>query len=247
MYRDNFKEEQEDIKLLVSRYEEMLTNEGIGFFEKKQFTQLINYYEARDKTKQALYVIENALEQHPFSATFYIRKAQFLIDANKEPEALDLLEQAEIYHFPLDKIAQENLNEYFDKLTPESFETATSIEIEGRSIGVMKKAEGVIMIEFLSLCDGPRSQTDYIEISREYQTVLLANVQQMDESKDDIARRFIAMVDEFYDHNIKLVISAAVPVISLYSDGRLQFEFERTKSRLQEMQSHDYLASAHKA
>jgi tetratricopeptide (TPR) repeat protein len=97
MYRDNFKEEQEDIKLLVSRYEEMLTNEGIGFFEKKQFTQLINYYEARKKIKEALYVIENALTQHPFSATFYIRKAQFMIDANKEPEALDLLDQAETY------------------------------------------------------------------------------------------------------------------------------------------------------
>jgi len=97
MYRDNFKEEQEDIKLLVRQYEGMLTNEGVGFFEKKQFTQLINYYEARNKIKKALYVIENALEQHPFSATFYIRKAQFLIDANKEPEALDLLEQAEIY------------------------------------------------------------------------------------------------------------------------------------------------------
>ena len=97
MYRDNFKEEQEDIKLLVRQYEGMLNNEGIGFFEKKQFTQLINYYEARNKTEQALYVIENALAQHPFSATFYIRKAQFLIDANKEPEALDLLEQAETY------------------------------------------------------------------------------------------------------------------------------------------------------
>lgn len=97
MYRDNFKEEQEDIKLLVRQYEGMLNNEGIGFFEKKQFTQLINYYEARDKIKKALNVIENALEQHPFSATFYIRKAQFLMDANKEPEALELLEQAEIY------------------------------------------------------------------------------------------------------------------------------------------------------
>jgi tetratricopeptide (TPR) repeat protein len=97
MYRDNFKEEQEDIHLLVRQYEEMLNKDGVGFFEKKQFTQLINYYEANDKIKKALNVIENALEQHPFSATFYIRKAQFLIDDNKEPEALELLEQAELY------------------------------------------------------------------------------------------------------------------------------------------------------
>lgn len=155
------------------------------------------------------------------------------------------LEQAEIYHFPLDKAAQENLDDYFDKLTPEKYKSNTSIDIEGRKISVMKKAEGVIMIEFLSLCDGPRSQTDYIEISREYQTVLLANVQQMDETKDDIARRFIAMVDEFYERKVKLIISAEVDMEELYTTGRLSFEFRRCLSRLQEMQSRDYLSEPH--
>lgn len=155
------------------------------------------------------------------------------------------LEQAEIYHYPLDKAAQENLNDYFDKLTPEKYESNSSIDIEGRKIEVMKKAEGVVMVDFLSLCDGPRSQTDYIEISREFQTVLLANVRQMDEAKDDIARRFIAMVDEFYERKVKLIISAEVDMEALYISGRLSFEFRRCLSRLQEMQSRDYLSQAH--
>ena len=158
---------------------------------------------------------------------------------------LRTLEQAEIYHFPLDKAAQENLNEYFAKLSPEKYDADVPIEIEGREILSLKKAEGVIMFEFLALCDGPRSQTDYIEISREYQTVLLANVVQMDETKDDIARRFIAMVDEFYERKVKLIISAEVDMEYLYSNGRLMFEFQRCLSRLQEMQSRDYLSQAH--
>jgi cell division protein ZapE len=155
------------------------------------------------------------------------------------------LEQAEIYHFPLDKEAQTNLNEYFAQLSPEHFETDVPIDIEGRQIPAMKKAKGVIMFEFLALCDGPRSQTDYIEISREFQTVLLANVTQMDETKDDIARRFIAMIDEFYERKVKLIISAEVDMENLYINGRLTFEFQRCLSRLQEMQSRDYLSEPH--
>lgn len=155
------------------------------------------------------------------------------------------LEQAEIYHYPLDKAAQQNLDSYFAKLAPDHHGETTSIEIEGRHIRVMKKAEDVVMFDFLDLCDGPRSQTDYIELSKEFHTVLLANVMQMDESKDDIARRFIAMVDEFYERKVKLIISAEVKAEELYSNGRLSFEFQRCLSRLQEMQSRDYLSHAH--
>jgi len=96
MYRDNFKKEQED-KTLVEQYENMLAEGGIGFFEKHDFTKLIDYYEREDQTKQALDVVEHALIQHPYSATFIIRKAQFFMDENREPEALKLLEQAELF------------------------------------------------------------------------------------------------------------------------------------------------------
>jgi len=117
--------------------------------------------------------------------------------------------------------------------------------IESRDIPVLRDADGVVMIEFESLCDGPRSQTDYIEISRIYHTVLLANVKTMNQDNDDIARRFIAMVDEFYERHVKLIISAEVAMESLYQGGRLEFEFKRCISRLQEMQSHEYLGRQH--
>ena len=109
----------------------------------------------------------------------------------------------------------------------------------------MRNADGVLMIEFESLCKGPRSQSDYIELSRCYHSVLLANVEQMGQGTDDVARRFIAMVDEFYERNVKLIISAQVALEELYTEGLLSFEFRRCLSRLKEMQSHDYLATEH--
>nr|WP_136251823.1 cell division protein ZapE [Ningiella ruwaisensis] len=160
---------------------------------------------------------------------------------------LRTLERAEIYHYPLDDDAQRNLNKYFDLLAAEKGEDNTFVEIEGRNIPAMRKAESVIMFEFRALCDGPRSQSDYIEISKEYNSVLLANVEQMDERVDDIARRFIAMVDEFYERKVKLIMSSEVPLEKLYGKGRLNFEFQRCLSRLQEMQSRKYLAQAHLA
>jgi cell division protein ZapE len=105
----------------------------------------------------------------------------------------------------------------------------------------------VIWFDFPQVCDGPRSQDDYIELSRLYQTVLLSNVPRFDRSLENQARRFIALVDEFYDRRVKLILSAATPVANLYAGQRLAHEFERTRSRLIEMQSHDYLAAAHRA
>lgn len=155
------------------------------------------------------------------------------------------LEKANIYHYPLDDDAQRNLNTYFDLLTAEKFDKDTFVEIEGRHIPALRKAESVIMFEFRALCDGPRSQSDYIQLSREYNTVLVANVEQMGANVEDIARRFIAMVDEFYERKVKLIMSSEVPVEKLYSQGRLTFEFQRCLSRLQEMQSRSYLAQQH--
>jgi cell division protein ZapE len=105
--------------------------------------------------------------------------------------------------------------------------------------------EGVLYMEFEQLCCTPRSQSDYIELARLFHTVLLANVQPMGTGTDDAARRFIAMVDEFYERHVKLIMSAAVPMQELYGEGLLNFEFKRCLSRLQEMQSHEYLARVH--
>jgi cell division protein ZapE len=158
---------------------------------------------------------------------------------------LRTLERAEIFLTPLDIEAQKSLNRYFNQLSAEKFESDTFVEIEGRNIPAMRKAESVIMFEFRALCDGPRSQSDYIELSREYNTVLVANVEQMSASIDDIARRFIAMIDEFYERKVKIIMSCEVPIEQLYTEGRLSFEFERCLSRLQEMQSRSYLARQH--
>ena len=158
---------------------------------------------------------------------------------------LRTLEQAEIYHFPLDNQANKNLHKYFSQLAPELGVENQAIEIESRQIPTLHYADGVVMFEFRAICDGPRSQTDYMELSRLYHTVLIANVEQMGQATDDIARRFIAMVDEFYERNVKLILSAEVSMETLYSDGQLSFEFRRCLSRLKEMQSHDYLATQH--
>ena len=158
---------------------------------------------------------------------------------------LRTLQQAEIYHHPLDAQAQLNLDTYFAQLAPEAGTVDEVITIENRPITSLRNADGVLMLSFRELCDGPRSQADYMELSRLYHTVLLANVEQMGLATDDIARRFIAMVDEFYERNVKLIISAEVPLLELYTEGRLNFEFRRCLSRLQEMQSEDYLALAH--
>ncbi|WP_282176887.1 cell division protein ZapE [Vibrio nereis] len=160
---------------------------------------------------------------------------------------LRTLEQAEIYHYPLDEQAHSNLHHYFEQLIGEGKRGERVIEINHRQIDVIETSEGVLHASFAQLCQSARSQNDYIELSRIYHTVLLADVKQMGKTIDDAARRFIALVDEFYERNVKLIISAEVALEALYTTGQLEFEFKRCQSRLIEMQSHDYLAKEHLA
>jgi cell division protein ZapE len=158
---------------------------------------------------------------------------------------LRTLEQAEIYHFPLDAKATENLELYFNKLASDVGKVGESMLINNRELKTIMVSEGIVYFDFSVLCESARSQGDYMEISQLCHTVLLANVKQMGVDTDDSTRRFIALVDEFYERNVKLIVSAEVALDNLYSGGRLSFEFKRCLSRLQEMQSHDYLASEH--
>lgn len=160
---------------------------------------------------------------------------------------LRTLEQAEIYHFPLDAQADKNLRHYYEQLVGENKQIQTTIDINHRQIAVIQASDGVLHASFEQLCQSARSQNDYIEMSRIYHTVLLADVKQMDRTIDDAARRFIALVDEFYERHVKLIISAEVALEALYSGGQLEFEFKRCQSRLIEMQSHEYLAKEHLA
>lgn len=158
---------------------------------------------------------------------------------------LRTLEQAEIYHFPLDAQADINLRTYYQQLVGEGKEVLTQVEVNHRQLDVVEASDGVLHGTFAQLCQSARSQNDYIELSKIYHTVLLAEVEQMSATSDDAARRFIALVDEFYERNVKLIISAEVALEELYTHGQLEFEFKRCQSRLIEMQSHDYLAKEH--
>lgn len=161
---------------------------------------------------------------------------------------LRALEQAELYHYPLNSEVEAALEKSFRSLLMENVkihENETLI-VENREILARKVANDVAWFDFRAVCDGPRSQNDYIELAKVYSAVILSNVEQMDTYHEDVARRFINLVDEFYDRNVKLIISAEVPLTDLYVGERLRFEFERTQSRLLEMQSQEFLERPHK-
>lgn len=161
---------------------------------------------------------------------------------------LRALEQAELYHSPLDAEAEQALMSAFKGLVPVIGEVreGVALEIENRQVPCRYISEDVVWFDFDVICNIPRSQYDYIELAREFHAVLVGNVPQMGRKNDDQARRFVNLVDEFYDRNVKLVLSAEVDMASLYAEGGLEFEFQRTQSRLLEMQSHEYLARPHR-
>ncbi len=138
------------------------------------------------------------------------------------------------------------LEALFAELADGSEQTGGTVEIEGRDVPVVRESTNAIWFEFEALCEGPRSQNDYIELARNYQSVILAHVPQIPGNRENAARRFIALVDELYDHNVNLVVSAAARPESLYLGSRLTFEFRRTVSRLIEMQTEEYLAREHR-
>jgi cell division protein ZapE len=159
---------------------------------------------------------------------------------------LRALERADVYQTPAGELAEARLTKFFEGIAPDEGDDGGSLELNGRRIGYRRAADGVIWFGFKDICDGPRSQDDYIELSRLYQTVLVSDVPRFDAALENQARRFIALVDEFYDRRVKLILSAAAPATELYRGERLKHDFRRTESRLQEMQSHDYLAEAHR-
>lgn len=162
---------------------------------------------------------------------------------------LRALEQASLYWTPLGDQATEGLERFFRSMVADERTVRCDllVDIEGRKIAAKKEAEDVVWFDFKALCDGPRSQNDYIELAREYHAVIVSDVPELGESNQDQARRFIYLVDEFYDRGVKLIMSAARPINELYRGGRLEFEFARTVSRVQEMQSTEYLARQHRA
>lgn len=162
------------------------------------------------------------------------------------------LEKAGVYHTEADSIAR--LEQAYLSIARHDSSEERQMEIEGRLVNVRRQARGVAWFDFPELCDGPRAKADYIELARRYHTVLLSGVPRFSMDHADRLRRFVWLVDEFYDRRVKLIIAAAVPAAELVdgvpSENRFQANLdaslnERLVSRLTEMQTRDYLSKPH--
>ncbi len=156
------------------------------------------------------------------------------------------LEQVQAYHTPLGATADRALRRAFNSIAEVPDENPM-LQIEAREIRALRRAGGIVWFDFGTLCGGPRSQNDYLEIASQFHSVVLSGVPRMSAGMAYEARRFTWLIDVFYDHHTKLIISAEVPADELYTAGALSGEFHRTVSRLTEMQSRDYLESGQRA
>lgn len=159
---------------------------------------------------------------------------------------LRVLQQAELYVSPLTKDNAHWLANRFASLANNQKISKEPIIINGRQININARTENILFCEFRQLCLEPRSAGDFIEIANDYSTVLVDNVPKLSDDLRDPTRRLIYMVDEFYDRRVKLLVRAEQPILELYQGEKLSFEIERTRSRLLEMQSEDYLKQAHR-
>jgi len=163
------------------------------------------------------------------------------VDAGKDYRRVQMA-QVEAYLTPANAETQTRLGQMFITLIGNQKEVnRPALRIESRELRPLHMANGVVWFDFQTLCCGPRSQNDYLEIAKLFHTVILSGVPYMPPRMTNEARRFIWLIDVLYDHKIKLIMSAEVPASELYTEGQITAEFSRTVSRLIEMQSRDYL------
>jgi cell division protein ZapE len=160
---------------------------------------------------------------------------------------LRALAQAPVYLTPPGPESHRALERIFASQASGAIELDGVLRINGRDIPFHKRAENILWFQFAALCEGPRAVADYIALAKAGPAVIVANVPQFTIYSEDAAKRFVQLVDEFYDRRVKLVLSAAAPITELYDGERLRAEFGRTESRLIEMQSEEYLALEHRA
>ena len=159
----------------------------------------------------------------------------------------ELLERTGTYHLNNYDDCKEILQQQFNSLAPNNITMAARLNINQREISTIAVSDDVAWFDFSAICETPRSSSDYLEIARDYHTIIISDVPQLNEAKDDVAQRFIHLIDALYDHNVKTIISAAVKPAGIYAGRRHTFAFQRTTSRLQEMASESYLMKAHRA
>ncbi len=189
----------------------------------------------------------NGLQRQRFLAAIELieRHTRVVAVDGEHDYRLRQLTQAGTYLTSDDRGGQRRLHALFAQLAQHADWDDEALEINGRAIPVVRQSNGAVWFDFEALCAGPRSQEDYIEIARLYSAVVLSGVPRLDTTREDEARRFIALIDELYDRHVKLVICAIGPPQTLYRGERLRSEFQRTTSRLAEMQSAEYLAGEH--
>ncbi len=150
------------------------------------------------------------------------------------------LEQTQSYYTPLSAQADKALRDAYAALA-ETADEDPRVHIENREIRALRRAGSIIWFDFATLCGGPRSQNDYLELASRFHTVILSGIPAMSVAQSSEARRFTWLIDVFYDHKVKLLMSAAVAPELLYTQGVLSNEFHRTVSRIIEMQSREYM------
>jgi cell division protein ZapE len=215
--------------MILHRLLAALFNNGVGFVTTSNFApdELYPNGMHRDRILPAIELLKANLEVLSVdNGTDYRRRT---------------LEQVKLYHMPLGPDADTEMTEAFNRLA-EARDEDPVLHIESRQIRARRKAGGVVWFDFKTLCGGPRSQNDYLEMASQFHTVLLSDVPHMPVRMASEARRFTWLVDVLYDRRVKLIMSAAVPPEALYTEGPLAHEFPRTISRLNEMQSTQYLA-----
>ncbi|QNP39433.1 cell division protein ZapE [Lysobacter solisilvae (ex Woo and Kim 2022)] len=186
----------------------------------------------------------------PAIAQLQAHTVELLLDSPNDYR-LRALTKSPVYRTPLDAQSDTWLAARWRELTaglPQDpcVNAAGLIEIDGREIPVRATCEGHAWFDFAALCEGPRAAGDYIEIATEHHTVLLGDIPQLDDTRNDAARRFVHLIDELYDRHVNLVCTAAAAPTALYVGSKLGHAFERTTSRLIEMQSAEYLALEHR-
>jgi cell division protein ZapE len=154
------------------------------------------------------------------------------------------------WHTPLGPDATAQVREAFFRLTdysPEDSAHVPSAELDvgGRSLHVPKSLKGVAVFSFKRLCGEARGAPDYLAVAQTYHTVILVGIPRMNPDRRNEAARFVTLIDALYEHKVKLLAAADAVPEELYESGDGRFEFERTISRLNEMQSADYLALGH--
>jgi cell division protein ZapE len=174
------------------------------------------------------------------------RRCHVVEMASSRDWRLRALAQAPVYMTPPGAEAHRALERIFTTQASGPVLAGGALNINGREIPLLKRADNILWFDFAALCEGPRAVADYIALAKAGPTVIIANVPQFTIYSEDAAKRFVQLVDEFYDRHVKLVLSAAAPITELYDGARLRAEFGRAESRLIEMQSEAYLALLHR-